>query len=106
MNKMKRPAEDRPPYQPASVTFAGRARHSVRAILWLCKNQSIKFGHRSLNHVLNVSIIAARRAVPKLIDGLPGVNATGELMNGQIRPLPRTVHSEVTKCHYTKVVEM
>src|SRR5882724_399100 len=62
--------------------------------------------HRSLNHVINVSVIAARSAVPKLIDRLPGVNTTGELMNGQIRALARTVNGEIPKRDYTQVVEM
>src|SRR6266480_4770236 len=52
----------------------------------------IERGHRSLNHVIDVSVIAARAAISKLIDGLAVINAPGELMNGEIGPLPRTVH--------------
>src|SRR6476620_969674 len=63
-------------------------------------------GHRSLKHVIDVSVIAARAAISKLIDGLTGVNAPGELMNRQIGPLPRTVHGEITKRHDTHLVEM
>ena len=66
----------------------------------------LECSHRPLNHVVNVSVIAARAAVPKLIDGLPGVNAPRELMNGQIRPLARPVNSEIAKRNYAQVVEM
>src|SRR5206468_9722771 len=39
-------------------------------------------------------------------DRLPCVNTPGELMNGQIRALARTVHGEIPKRDYTQVVEM
>src|SRR2546430_15668721 len=63
-------------------------------------------GHRSLNHVIDVSVIAARAGISKWIDRLTGMNAPGELMNGQIGPLPRTVHGEITKRHDTHLVEV
>src|SRR5438552_4416654 len=66
----------------------------------------LESSHGSVNHVINVSVITARGAVSELIDRLPGVNAPRELMNGQIGPLARTVHGEVTKRHDTQVVEI
>src|SRR5207248_3630027 len=65
-----------------------------------------KRSHCSLDHVINVSVIAARAAISKLIDSLAGINAPGELMNSEIGALPWTVHSEITKRHDTHLVEM
>src|SRR5207244_11989356 len=48
----------------------------------------------------------SRGAVAKLFDGLAGINAPGELMNRQVRPLPRTVHGEVTERYYAQPVKM
>src|SRR6266513_712734 len=66
----------------------------------------LKRSHRSLNHVIDVSVIATRGAVAELIDGLAGVNAPGELMDRQIRTLPRTIHGEVPKRHHPQLVKM
>src|SRR6266487_4710168 len=41
----------------------------------------LKRGHRSLNYIVNVSIIAARCAVAKLLDWLASMNPASELMN-------------------------
>ena len=54
-------------------------------------------GHRALNDVVDVSVIAARGAVAELVDRLAGMNAFGELMNGQIGTLARAVNREVTQ---------
>src|SRR5215472_991443 len=63
-----------------------------------------KRSHCSLDHVINVSVIAPRAAIAKLINGLAGTNAPGESMNREIGPLPRTVHSEITQRHYAHLV--
>jgi len=47
-----------------------------------------------------------QQELAQLIDGLAGINAPGELMNGQIGPLPRTVHGEITKRYDTHLVEV
>src|ERR1700730_14153486 len=66
----------------------------------------LKRGHRSLNYINNLSIVASRCAVAKLFDWLASINAPGELMNRQVRPLPRTVYGEVTERHYAQPVKM
>src|SRR6266545_3863292 len=66
----------------------------------------LKRGHRSLNYIVNVSIIAARCAVAKLLDWLASMNPPSELMNRQVRPLPRTIYSEVTERHYAQLVKV
>src|SRR5436189_486032 len=66
----------------------------------------LKRGNRSLNDIINESVITSRGAVAKLFDWLAGINAPGELMNRQVRPLPRTVHSEVTERYYAEPVKM
>src|SRR4030095_11375631 len=63
-------------------------------------------GHRSLNYVVDVSVITSRGAVAKLLDRLTGVHAPRELMNRQVRPLPRTVYGEVTERYYTQLIKM
>src|ERR1043166_9211165 len=63
-------------------------------------------GHRTLNYVVDVSVIASRGAVAKLLDRLAGINTTSELMNCQVRPLSRTVHSEVTEGDDTELIKM
>src|SRR5439155_5971241 len=55
----------------------------------------IQHGHRALNDVIDVGVIAPRATISKLIDRLAGVNAPGELMNCQIGTLPRAVNSEI-----------
>ena len=66
----------------------------------------LKRGDCSLNYIINESVITSRGAVAKLFDGLAGINAPGELMNRQVRPLPRTVHGEVTERYYAQPVKM
>src|SRR5207249_9244284 len=63
----------------------------------------LKRGDRSLNYIINESVITSRGAVAKLFDWLAGINAPGELMNRQVRPLPRTVHGEVTERRYAQL---
>src|SRR5262249_52865587 len=53
--------------------------------------------HRSLNYVVDVSVVASGCAVPELLDRLPGVNTTREWMDRQSGPLPWTVHGKVTQ---------
>jgi hypothetical protein len=52
---------------------------------------------RSLNYVIDVSVITSRCAVAELLDWLPGINPPSELMNCQIGSLPRTIHREVAQ---------
>jgi hypothetical protein len=66
----------------------------------------IERGHRALNDIINVGVIAPRAAISKLIDRLPGVNAPGELMNRQIGPLPRTVNSEIPQRYDPHLVKV
>ena len=66
----------------------------------------IERGHCALNHVVDVSVIAARRAVTELLDRLPGVNAPGESMDRQIWPLARTVNSKISQRDHTHLVKM
>ena len=63
-------------------------------------------GHGPLNHVVDVSVIAPRRPVAELIDRLTGINAPRELMDRQIRPLPRTVNGKISQRHHVHPVKM
>ena len=66
----------------------------------------IERGHRALNDVIDVGVIALRAAISKLIDRLPGVNAPGELMNRQIGTLPRAVNSEIPQRYDPHLVKV
>src|SRR5262249_53882001 len=66
----------------------------------------IERSHGALNDVIDVGVIALCGAIPKLIDRLTGVNASRELMNRQIRPLSRTVNSEIPQRYDPHLVEM
>src|SRR4030095_5933633 len=63
-------------------------------------------GHRPLNHIIDVSVIAPRCAVTELLNRLPCVNAPRELMNRQIWPLAWTVNGKITQCDQTHLIEM
>src|SRR6266513_1777542 len=66
----------------------------------------IERGHGALNDIVNVGVIATRASIPKLIDRCSGVNAPGELMNRQIRTLPRAVNSEIPQSDNAHLVEV
>ena len=66
----------------------------------------IERGHRALNDVIDVGVIALRAAISKLIDRLAGVNAPGELMNRQIRTLPWAVNSEIPQRYDPHLVKV
>ena len=66
----------------------------------------IECGHGALYDIINVSVIAPRAAIAKLIDRLPGVNASGELMNRQIGALPRSVNSEIPQSYDPHLVKV
>src|SRR5207249_12079903 len=66
----------------------------------------VQRSHRALNHILDVSIVASRRAGAELIDRLAGVNAAGELMDRQIGPLPWAVNGEITQRDPAHLIKM
>ena len=66
----------------------------------------IERGHRALNDVIDVGVIALRASISKLIDRLAGVNAPGELMNRQIGTLPRAVNSEIPQRYDPHLVKV
>src|SRR5947207_12742692 len=66
----------------------------------------VQRSHRALNYIVYVSVVASRRAVAELIDRLAGVNASGELMDRQIGPLPWTVNGEITQRHHAHLIKM
>ena len=51
-----------------------------------------------LNDIVDVGVVAPRGSITKLVDRDSSVNAAGELMNGQVGPLPRSVNRKVAKC--------
>ena len=63
-------------------------------------------GHRPLNDVVDVSVIAAGGAVAKLVDRFAGMNFSRELMDREVGPLPRAVNGEVAERHHPHFVEM
>ena len=65
-----------------------------------------KSGHRPLDDVVDVSVVAARRAVAKLIDRFVRMNFSGELMDREIGTLPRSVNGEVAQRDDSNFVEM
>src|SRR5205807_181747 len=62
--------------------------------------------HRSLDDVVDVSVIAARGAVTELIDRLASMNFFCELMNRQVGPLARPVDGEVAQSDNTHLIKM
>ena len=80
-------------------TFAEIKDVEVRAVV-------VQRGNRPLNHVVDVCVIASRCAIAELINRLAGVNASSELMDRQIRPLPRTVNSEIPQRDHTHLIKM
>src|SRR5205823_13415736 len=53
--------------------------------------------HRSLNDVVDVSVIATRASVAELVDRVARVSFFCELMDREIRSLSRAVNGEVTQ---------
>src|SRR6185437_12358588 len=66
----------------------------------------LKRRHCTLDNVVNVSVVASRRAVAELVDRLARVNASRELMDCQIWSLPRTVNSKVAQCDDLHLIKM
>src|SRR5262249_3574826 len=66
----------------------------------------IERSHRALNDIIDICVIAPRGAISKSINGLAGVNATGELMNRQIWTLPWAINREISQRDDAHLVKM
>src|SRR5437588_12085929 len=67
---------------------------------------SVHSSNHPLNNVFNLFVIASRCAIAELINRLAGVNASSELMDRHIRPLPRNVNSEIPQRDHTHLIKM